>query len=440
MSQISIDAHGHDAHGHEQPSLAPENITLPAGGGAILSTGLLVLGLAGLGLTVAGAFMLENGMRQALAAYHIGVMSVLAVCLGATFWVLVFRLTQAGWSTTLRRLCENVMALLPFAALLVLPTLIIELARGGELFAWMNPAIAGDDPLFTAKRSYFYFSWLLPGAPLFFILRAVVYIAVWTFLARRMYWYSVEQDRTGDKSLTNRAQTTAAWGMLLFALTTAFASFDWLMSLDYRFFSTMWPVYYFAGALFSSISVLTLVAAMVRRTGRLRGLVTEEHFHDLGKLMFGFMVFWAYIAFSQYFLIWYSNIPEETSFFLARKDGGWGGLSTFLVFGHFLIPFFILLWRGVRRSPTLLALLAVWFLLMQVVDIYWVVRPMVFLPGLHEGLSDPVQVSRVWLDVAGIVGVLGLFGGLLVRKVYSGVLVPTRDPRLPEALHHKNYV
>lgn len=439
MSQITADAAGHasDHHGAEAPSLAPENITLPAGGGNTLSMGLFVLGAIGLAVAAIGAVTQPMGLRQALAGYHIGAMSVLAVCLGAMFWVLVFHLTQAGWSATLRRQFENVMSLTPIAVVMVLPVLAIELLNGGILFAWMNPDVVAGDPLYEEKSVYFTFG--VGGAPWFFILRAVIYAVVLTVISRKLWGYSVEQDRTGDKTLSNRAQATSAWGMLLFALTTAFLAFDWLMTLDYRFFSTMWGVYYFAGCAFASVSLLTLVLALLRRSGRLRGLVTVEHFHDLGKLMFGFTVFWAYIAFSQYFLIWYSNIPEETSFFLARKEGGWEHLSALLVWGHFLVPFFILLWRWVRRSPGALAVIAVWLLVMQVADLYWVVRPMVFLRGM-PGVEDPVQIGRLWLDLAPIVGVTAIFGGLLVRKIYSGVLIPVHDPRLPEALHHRNYV
>ena len=266
-------------------------------------------------------------------------------------------------------------------------------------------------------------------------MRVVFYALLWSYLVWKLWGYSTEQDRTGDKWLTNRARFTSSWGMLAFALSTAFASFDLLMSLDWRFFSTMWGVYYFAGAAFSSVPVVVIVLALLRRAGKLKGAVGEEHLHDLAKLMFGFTVFWAYIAFSQYFLIWYRAIPEETSFFLARKTGGWESLSIFLCVGHFILPFYILLWRFVRRSFALLALMASWAILMEAVDIYWIVRPMVY-----AGQPDSVRLGSIWLDVAGIGGVMLVFAGLLARRVASGPLVPLRDPRVNEALHHANYV
>jgi hypothetical protein len=354
-------------------------------------------------------------------------MSCLALALGCLFWVMVFHLTQAGWSATIRRQFENVVILLPAAAAMVLPVLIIEILQNGHLFAWMSKPAQSEDLLLQEKSAYL--------NPWFFTLRSIVYVMLWAYLAWRLWRYSKEQDATGDKWLTNRARFTSAWGMPLFALSTAFAAFDWLMSMDYRFFSTMWGVYYFAGAAFSSIPLVVLILARLKAAGKLRGLVSEEHFHDLAKLMFAFTVFWAYIGFGQYFLIWYANIPEETSFFVARKTGGWEGLSWFLVIGHFALPFYILLWRFVRRSIPLLSVMALWAIAMELVDMYWIVRPMVYATE-----ADKVQIGRLWLDIVGALGPLCLFLGLIVWKVRSGPLVPIRDPRLSEGVEHRNYV
>jgi hypothetical protein len=188
--------------------------------------------------------------------------------------------------------------------------------------------------------------------------------------------------------------------------------------------------------------LVVIVLGRLKGAGKLEGLVTEEHFHDLGKLMFAFTVFWAYIGFGQYFLIWYSNIPEETRYFLARKGGvdgigEWAPVATFLVIGHFVVPFFILLWHAVRRSATALTVMGVLAIFMQVVDIFWIVRPMVY---AGAEFTDKVHADRLWIDAAGIIGVLALYGAFLVRRVASGPLVPLKDPRMPEALHHRNYV
>jgi hypothetical protein len=424
-------------------SMGQENIGPPPAARS-WSAALLVVGAIGLIATVAGGFMVGQpyGLKHALAAYHIGVMAGLAICLGSLFWVMVFHLTGAGWSVTVRRQLENLMILTPIMAGMALVTLVVEMASGGQLFAWMSKEAQMSDPLLIHKKAYL--------EPVFFMVRAAVYAGAWSYLAWRLYRYSTEQDRTGDKWLSNRARFTSSWGMLVFALTVAFAAFDWLMSMDYRFFSTMWGVYFFAGAIYSAIPAAVLMIAWLKARGRLTGLVTEEHAHDLAKLMFGFTVFWAYIAFGQYFLIWYANIPEETQFFIVRKLGGWRTLSILLVVGHFVLPFYILLWLFVRRSWRLLAVMAAWALAMEVLDLYWIVRPFVYgdqigpyLRDLTAGrtpTTDPIRIGLVWLDIAGVVGALGVLFGLYFRRMAAGPLVPVNDPRLAEALHHRNYV
>jgi hypothetical protein len=427
MSQVA--AHGlsgGEHHAGDARAFSRENITVSGAG--ILPTALIGAGAVLLLLTILAGVFVEEAGRQALSAVHIGSTSILAICLGALFFTMGFHLVQAGWSATVRRQFENVMSLIWFPLIIIVLTVLLDIGvTGGQLFTWLNSTIAGGDVLLLEKSAYL--------TPFFFVFRLIVYVFVWLYLARRLWGYSTEQDRTGDKWLSNRARFTSSWGMLAFALTTAFAAFDLLMSLDWRFYSTMWGVYYFAGAAFSSVPMVVIVLAMLRRSGKLQGVVTEEHLHDLAKLMFGFVVFWAYIAFSQYFLIWYSAIPEETSWYLARKTGGWENLSLFLAVGHFLVPWYILLWRSIRRNFVLLAVMAGWAVAMHVIDIYWIVRPMVY-----AGTEDTVRVGMLWLDVIGILSVVLIFAGLLARKVASGPLVPLHDPRVDEALHHANWV
>jgi hypothetical protein len=433
--------HGGHGHGPDRSVLKQDNITFPPGTG---SAGTVLLGVGAVMIVVAALLGYKHigGVyaRQALAAYHVGAMSVLAMCLGSMFFVMVFHLTNAGWTGTIRRQFENVMGFVPFAFVLVLPTLIIELARRGEgtshLFGWLTPEAAHSHEL-QAKWTYF-FGPGEPGRvgafPLFFVARAFIYAVVWTFLSRRLISLSKRQDATGDRMLTAEARFMSAWGMLVFALTTAFAAFDWLMSLDFRFFSTMWGVYYFAGAAFASAAVVTMILAIIRSKGKLAGAVTEEHFHDLGKLMFTFTVFWGYIAFSQYFLIWYSNIPEETAFYNYRSTPQWMPWGTFLIVGHFVIPFLILLFRPIKRNPTALVAMALWAIMIEVVDMYWIVRPMVY--GTEPGPGGMAYV----VDLLGILGVLAIFAGYLTRTIPQSSLVAVNDPRMAEALGHKNYV
>ncbi len=405
--------------------LSEENINPPTSAAARVSGMLLGLGTLGVAGTIVGSFVV--GQSYAMASWHAMAMAALAITLGAMFWVMIFHLTMSGWSITLRRQFENLMKMMPIAIALVAPVLIIEIISGGVLFKWMNPAVTAGDPVFASKQPYL-------NIP-FFVIRWMIFVTVWMFLSTRLWNLSTRQDITGDKWLSNKARFTSSWGMPLFALTTAFAAFDWLMSLDYHFFSTMWGVYYFAGGVFSSIATIIVMLFFIQRTGRLEGLVTNEHRHDLGKLLFGFTVFWSYIAFSQYFLIWYSNIPEETAFMVLREQHGWRYVTLTLMWGHFIVPFVILLFAGIKRNKTTLTILAVWMLLMHLVDLFWIV-----LPNIHVGELRTVNMSGLWVNVSAALGVFGIYFGLLARRVASGPLVPLKDPRMPESLHHRNYV
>ncbi|MCA9288344.1 MAG: hypothetical protein KDA05_07160, partial [Phycisphaerales bacterium] len=273
------------------PALAHDNVNLREGAGVGASTALLAVGAGGVLLTLVGAAV--HGPKHAMAAYMVGVYTVLAICLGGLFWTMVFQLVNAGWTATVRRQLENLMSLIPLALVLMLPIFILEVVGGGVMFTWLDPSNA-TDPLLAHKAG-----WL---NPMFFGLRFIVYAALWGVLAMGLWRASTEQDRTGDRWLTSKARKMSGWGLPLFALSIAFVAFDWIMSVDYRFFSTMWGVYYFASVAQASLCVVVIVLAVLRVTGRLTGAVTMEHFHDLGKLIFGFTVFWAYITFSQYFL------------------------------------------------------------------------------------------------------------------------------------------
>jgi len=417
LSQIVADAR-----------LSRENITLVGKSPAALVGLFLAIGAAGIVLTLVGAQAI--GLEYALAAYHTGVMGVLAICLGSLFWVMLFHMFSATWSVTLRRQFENVMRAMWLVMILLLPVIILEVASDGVLFTWMNFEYVKNDPIYMHKAGYL-------NVP-FFILRIAIYFTLWLTLIRKFWVWQRRQDETADRWLSNKARFTSAWGLVVFGITTAFAAFDLLMSLDYHFFSTMWGVYYFAGAAYSAMAVNILITRYLTSTGRMTGVVTVEHRHDQGKLLFAFTVFWAYISFSQYFLIWYANIPEETSYMLGRMEN-YPKLTFVLVVGHFCLPFLFLLPRPMKRSGLALTLMALWALVIHFVDIYWIVRPMADAHHLAEG-HPPLGFKALWLDLAGIVGPLGIFAAVVIRNVFTGPLVPLNDPRLPGALHHKNYV
>ncbi len=425
MSDAAYQDHlDHLAH---HPALAESNVRLTqaeAGGAQRI---LLGIGAVGLVLTLVGGFVYGSPVH-ALAAFEVGVMAVTAMALGGLFFTLIHHITNASWSTTLRRQSENLASMLPICMAMVAVILVIELVSGGMLLTWigMDPE---QDYLLKKKSGFL-------NTP-FLIVRFLLYAGLWTFMALRLRGWSVEQDQSGDRWLSRRSRFMSGWGLLVFALSLAFFAFDFLMAMDFRFFSTMWGVYYFAGSAFSSLACIALLLLWLKSKGKLDTLVTPEHFHDHGKFMFAFTVFWGYIAFGQYFLIWYSNIPEETMYFIARREGGWMLLGQVLIAVHFFIPFFLLMSRIPKRHPKALAAIAVLLIVAHVFDMIWIIKPMVT-AGDHG--AAPLGPTSWWLDIAGVLGVFGVFGFFLLRRVASVPLVPLKDPRLHLSMEHKNYV
>ena len=430
------------------PQLRPDNINFVPGSGNVAALGLAMLGLVCIAVVGgAGATDLVFA-RHALAVYHIGSLAAMTMCLGATFFVMLFYLTNAGWAGTVRRQFENVMSFLPIAFLFAAATPVLDyFVGGGKLFTWMSHINYGDHLL---QKKFFYFFGTAYDAkvhlsgptgtdvfPVLYFARIVLYGVLWTFITRRLLKLSLLQDETADPQLTVKARFMCAWGILVMALTTAFVGFDLLMSLDYRFFSTMWGVYIFAGSAFSSVALMALILSRIRAKGKLEGAVTTEHFHDIGKLLFSFTVFWAYIGFSQYFLIWYSNIPEETAFYVWREQGNWLYVGQFLIFGHFVAPFLILLFRKVKQSPSLLSIIALWAIFIHIVDLFWIIRPMAY---VGEAANQDPGIAAGYVDVAGMLGPVLLLGAYLIYRIGKTKLIAVNDPFMHEALAHKNHV
>lgn len=417
-------------HASRQMLLSPENITLRASSSR--GMGLMLFGAICIAITFVMALMgnEDNHMNTvALHAFHVGMLVTIGFPLAALGANMIFHQFNAGWMGAMRRQFENMMCLIWVGALMFIISLAMQLATvmsdGVYLFHWME---MWADPshrteLYEHKAAFLN----LP----FFLIRAVLYFIVWMGLARLLWSYSVKQDQDGDRWHTAHARKLSAPGIVLWGFTVAFAGFDWLMSLDYHWFSTMLGVYFFAGSMLSMWALTAIIFVSLRGIGRMSGVYTDEHLHDHGKLLFAFVVFWAYITFSQYFLIWYANIPEETTFFILRKQEGtlWQTLSWIIPVGHFIAPFVILMARPAKRSFKLIAVMAGFLILMHIIDIYWMVRPQA-----HDA------PAFTWLDVVGIAGPLLFFFGALLRRIGSGPLVGVNDPRLDEALHHKNYV
>lgn len=373
-----------------------------------------VFGLTCVAFAGIGAWLWESWRQRFFPAYLTAFAWVLSLTLGALFFVVLQHLVRAGWSVVVRRLAEFFAAQAPLLALLALPLLL----GLHELYHWTHPEVVAADPVLSGKKPYLNLH--------FFLLRLVIYFLFWSWAGRFYYRVSVAQDNSGHPDLTEKLQKRAAPTMLAFALTVTFAAFDLLMSLDPHWYSTIFGVYYFAGAVVGAFALLIASGVLLQRAGYLRRTITREHYHDLGKLLFAFVVFWAYIAFSQFMLIWYGNIPEETTWILRRTAGGFGAVGLVLLFGHFIVPFAVLLPRSIKRSPGTLLFPALWLLLVHYVDLYWLVMP-------EFGTATPQLV-----DVLLALGLGGLWLSGAARLASRHALAPQKDPRLLESLTFEN--
>jgi hypothetical protein len=350
-------------------------------------------------------------------SYLVAFAFTLSLALGGLFFVLLQFLTRAGWSVVVRRLSEHVMGTLGLFVLFFIP-----IALGvHDLYHWSHSDAVATDALLAHKEAY-----LNPGG---FYVRAAIFLLSWTFLG---WWFrrqSMGQDASGEVAITGRLQTLSAPAMIWFGVSMTLATVDWIMSLDPHWYSTIFGVYYFAGSVVGILALLLVIVVYLQAQGALARSVTAEHYHDLGKLLFGFTAFWAYIAFSQFMLIWYGNIPEETLWYAHRWEHGWQHLSVILALGHFVVPFFFLLPRAMKRRRALILIASCWMLLMHYLDLYWLVMPS-FRPeqGLHPHL----------LDLTTLLAVGGVFAGVLGHLMRRSSLVPVRDPRLAESLAFEN--
>ncbi len=337
------------------------------------------------------------------------------ICMGGLFWILVHHGLDAEWSVVVRRQLENLASLLVVMGILFIPLVFVA----PKLWYWMTK-LPGEDILLDEKWPYL--------TPWFFWLRAAFYFVFFTVAATWLRANSILQDKDGAPRYTvfNRKITFAS--LPLFAVCLTFAAIDWLMGLDYHWFSTMWGVYIFAGTALSSMCVLVLIITALRGAGYFENVISVEHYHIMGKLMFAFTVFWAYIGFSQYMLIWYANIPEETVYFLRRNTENWQVLSTALVVGHFFVPFLMLLPNPGKRKPAFLCGMAIWILVMHMLDMYIIV-----LPALHKS-----GVSVSWMDFASLAAIGCTLAAVFLKRLGDAPLWPLRDPRLPQSIALKN--
>lgn len=415
---------GGSGGGGSGPEYTADNIRLGALGSSLF-TKAAGAGALGLALAVGLGSAEGDGFKHFSASYTTAYVWVLTLGLGALFWVTLQHLVNAHWSIVLRRVVELIAAQAPLLAVLALPIVVPVFLGSSSLYIWSDHAAVEGNHLLHKKAAY------LNGG--FFFVRFLFYFGFWTLLARYFLKSSLLQDSSKDpESLVGKMRAVAGPGMIVFGLTLTFCAIDLIMSLDPFWFSTLFGVYYLASCVLANNSFVALVAMWLQKRGVLKNSVTTEHFHDLGKMMFAFTIFWAYAGFSQFMLIWYANIPEETGWFKERFDGGWtsgwGLLSATLLFGHFVIPFFGLLSRHIKRRRPTLAFWAIWQLVMVYLDMYWMVMPTL------KTHAPPFSL----IDLGCVVGVFGVFVAGIALRAKNLNLMATGDPRLPKSLAFEN--
>ena len=373
----------------------------------------IIIGAAGILLSIAAAFV---DHKQFYFSYLTAYMFWTGIVLGGLFFTMLHNISGAVWSLVLRRIMESMMYAAPLLILLFLPVVF----GIHDLYHWSHQEAVAEDALLLKKAGYL--------NPPFFIIRSAVYLGLWTLLALLLYRGSIRQDKKFNAAEQMRSKRISAPGIVIFALTITFASFDWLMSLEPHWYSTIFGVYIFAGSFLAAQAFIILFVLGYRKKGILKETITVEHYHDIGKFLFAFTIFWGYMAFSQYFLIWYGNIPEETVWFLERWQGNWKIITMILVLGHFLIPFMGLMPRAAKRNLTYLKIMSIWILIMHFFDMYWIVMPTLYEHGFR--LS--------WIDLVTFMGIGGIVVWYIARKYNAGALVPVGDPKLEESIQHVN--
>jgi hypothetical protein len=367
---------------------------------------------------------------------------------GGIFWTMLQHLSNSAWSVTVRRFFENLAGNIRWMAVFALPliffppfkhalwewiTLHEEAAKhGGTALEGLHHMSEADPHVHILVQKYGYLN--IP----FWTLRAVLYFVFLGGMATLLRKWSIQQDTDGDFKHTFRSRALCAFPMLFYALAVTFSAVDWIMSMDFTWFSTMWGVYIFAGGAWASMAVSILALIHIRSHGYLKKQVNPDHFHIMGQLLFAFTVFWAYIAFSQFFLIWYANITEETRFYILRNTGHWHTLSNILVWGHFVITFVLLLSASRKKRPEAMVWVCAWILVMHAVDLYWLIIPE-RAPSLSGGTE--LWYANAWIgDIAAFVGIGGIVGWAYLRRLSKASLYPCRDPRLLESVEVVNIV
>lgn len=383
--------------------------------------------VGGLGIVISLIVLAFTGGQKPMAySWLWAFFFFVTIAIGGLFWVLLHNASNSGWGVVVRRVMEHVAGMLPWMFLFAIPLVFFPGVREA-LYEWMTMD-SEKNAVLKAKQPYLTMS--------FFYIRMFLYAGVLSWIALSLRGYSIGQDRSGALRPTFSARRFSCGTIPLFALCVTFLAVDLVMAMDYAWYSTMWGVQIFAGSALSSMAFIILTVTFLRKHGYLKHIVNKEHYHIMGKLMFAFVVFWAYISFSQFFLYWYANITEETKFFTLRNTDGWFYVSIFLVLGHFAVPFVFLLRQQAKKDIRQVCAICCWILFVHLVDMYWLIIPERG-PSLTHG-QDLMYGGTFFYDLLAIVTVGCTIGFIFLRTIGKHSIYPCRDPRLQESIDLRN--
>jgi hypothetical protein len=377
-----------------------------------LNTGFALLGVG----LVFGIIAFISDSQRASYSYLTSFMFLISLGVGSLFLVSLEYLAGAVWSTPFRRISEFFSGIIPYLIILAIP-LFFTLH---DIFHWTNSGVVETDAVLKGKEAYL-------NIP-FFIVRVILIFAVWTLFYFLITKRSRKQDETGDQGLTRTNIKLSTAFIFIFAFSITMASVDWMMSLEPHWFSTIFGVYYFSGTVWCALAALTLTAVLLKEKGFLLPGLKNDHYYSLGTMLFAFTAFWGYIAFSQYMLIWYADLPEETTWFFHRWEGGWIYASILLIIVHFIVPFFALLSFPAKTNPKRLKFVSIWVLFAHFFDLYWLI-----MPGMIQA-GRPYSFS--WMDLVFPVAVVGFVMIIFWKMTSKYNLVPIKDPKLQRGLDY----
>lgn len=403
--------------------------------GISLIVGIVGLVIAGIGFGIGFA----NHDNRYILSWLMGITYWLAVGLGMLMFVMIFYLFDAGWAVIIRRQMEHCLGVFKWLGLLFIPVLLVPFISDypGLVWKWMDYSKVSDDALYLVKEPYL--------GTVFFAVRAVAFFAIWIGLAALFRKHSFEMDVDGEARHTLLLRKLAAAGIPLTALSLTFAAIDWMKSLEFHWFSTMYGVWYFSACMFASLAVTILIVRFQEKPGgTLAGIVKRSHYYLLGSLMLAFTVFWAYISFSQYFLIYNANIPEETFWYNIRevivvdgeyRIGGWFWVSMGLIFLHFFAPFLLLLFYKNKFGCRIVGI-SVLFLIVHWLDMHWNIIPAkIYDESVETGYYIRSAIPSLF-DFAAIIGVGGIFFWSYFSSAAKTKAIPVRDPRILESVNY----